>query len=268
MQTASPPVSLAQSAGFYKERPPTGALGGYLKCLWMHRLPDGTAPRIAVVPDGCADIIWSAGGLAIVGPDKVAAFPQLAPGETIIGARFRIGAAASWLRTPLYEITGRHLPLELFWGRAAAETDERMQEAQGALERVAVLAAALQNRLPAAEPLPSDIAACVAHLKEERAVAADPIRSLARTLGTSERTLRRRCCEHFGYGAKTLDRILRLQRFLAACRIRPLDALAVLAIDAGYADQAHLSREMRELTSLVPSEIQRQLAATRVRESG
>ncbi|RVL98949.1 hypothetical protein CN142_31785, partial [Sinorhizobium meliloti] len=34
-----------------------------------------------------------------------------------------------------------------------------------------------------------------------------------------------------------------------------------LAVDAGYADQAHLAREARGLTSFTPREIQRQLAA-------
>lgn len=88
----------------------------------------------------------------------------------------------------------------------------------------------------------------------------NPIRLLAQTTGTSERTLRRRCHEHFGYGAKTLDRILRLQRFLATCRSDVEASLSALALDTGYADQAHLTRETRELTSLSPREIRRQLA--------
>ena len=75
-----------------------------------------------------------------------------------------------------------------------------------------------------------------------------------------ERTLRRRCHQHFGYGAKTLDRILRLQRFLSACRREPSVNLGILALDAGYADQAHLSRETKELASLSPAEIRRQLS--------
>ncbi|WEX79191.1 helix-turn-helix domain-containing protein [Sinorhizobium numidicum] len=231
-----------------------------MKCLWTHRLPRDETPHIAVVPDGCADIIWSATGLATVGPDRVAAFPALAAGETIFGARFRIGAAASWLRTPLDAITGQTLPLELFWGVAARDLDARMTEARSASERLTILAAALEERLPAAPQLPSDIAVLRARLDEGRVPAADPVRTLARNTGISERTLRRRCHEHFGYGAKTLDRILRLQRFLTACRAQPQGSLAMLALDAGYADQAHLAREAKELTSLTPRQIQTQLA--------
>jgi AraC-like DNA-binding protein len=259
MQTPIAP-RLAQGAGVYREHPVTGALAPHLKCLWLHRLPGGATPPIAVVPDGCADIIWTSRGLAVVGPDRVAAFPQLAPGATIVGARFRIGAAAACLRTPLSELTGQKLPLDLLWGRLAGEMDERLGSARDASERFTVLASALEGRLSTVQPPSPNVVSLVTHLHERRPAAADPIRALARTSGLSERSLRRLCLEHFGYGAKTLDRILRLQRFLAACRGRPRENLAILAFDAGYADQAHLSREARELTTLTPSEIRLQLA--------
>lgn len=257
------PPALAQTSGIYREQSPPAALAFHFKCLWLHRMPDGAPSSIAVVPDGCSDIIWSSKGLAIVGPDRIAAFPELPAGETIIGARFRTGAAASWLRTPLREMTGQTVPLHLVWGPAANEIEARIRDAASTPERLGVLAAALLGRLSAAEPPPPppDIAACVAHLQVGRSTVDDAIRTLVREIGTSERTLRRHCHEHLGYGAKTLGRILRLQRFLAACRSRPGDTLANLAVDAGYADQAHLAREARGLTSFTPREIQRQLAA-------
>ncbi|PST21914.1 AraC family transcriptional regulator [Mesorhizobium plurifarium] len=255
------PPALARTSGIYREQPPPAALASHFKCLWLHRMPDGVPSNIAVVPDGCCDIIWSSKGLALVGPDRTAAFPKLPAGETIIGARFRIGAAASWLRKPLRDITGQTVPLNLLWDCDTDEIEARMREAASTPERLGVLAVVLLERLWAAEPQPPDIAACVARLQVDRLTVDDPIRTLVREIVTSERTLRRRCHEHLGYGAKTLDRILRLQRFLTACHARPGDTLANLALDAGYADQAHLAREARELTSFTPREIQRQLTA-------
>ncbi|MDK1489673.1 helix-turn-helix domain-containing protein [Sinorhizobium sp. 7-81] len=259
VQLPSECPSLAQSCGIYRERAAVGALADHVKCFWTHHLPDDGSARVAVVPDGCVDIIWISGGLAVVGPDRVAAFPRLA-GETIVGARFRIGSASSWLHTPLDEITGKTVPLDHFWGRPARIMEARMTEATGAAARIAVLSVVLQNRLHTVTPPSAEIAACASLLENDRSDSIEPIRALARETGTSERTLRRRCHEHFGYGAKTLDRILRLQRFLATCRIRPQSTLANLALDAGYADQAHLGREAKELTSLTPSDIQKQLA--------
>jgi transcriptional regulator GlxA family with amidase domain len=71
---------------------------------------------------------------------------------------------------------------------------------------------------------------------------------LADELGFSERQLRRRFDDAVGYGPKTLQRVLRLWRFLVASGTD----MAAAAIDAGYADQSHLTRECRILTRLAP----------------
>ncbi|MER8384766.1 helix-turn-helix domain-containing protein [Mesorhizobium sp. M0166] len=68
------------------------------------------------------------------------------------------------------------------------------------------------------------------------------------------RTLRRRFDESFGYGPKTLDRILRYQRFLRLSS-HSNSSTAMLAAEAGYSDQAHLVRESRRLTGGTPRQI-------------
>jgi AraC-like DNA-binding protein len=73
--------------------------------------------------------------------------------------------------------------------------------------------------------------------------------------------LRRQCNELFGYGPKTLDRILRLQRFQALARTEADEGLACLALRAGYADQAHLTREVQSLCGMTAGEFVHQLAA-------
>jgi AraC-like DNA-binding protein len=75
---------------------------------------------------------------------------------------------------------------------------------------------------------------------------------LAADLGLSTRQLHRRTTEVFGYGPAVLARILRLQRFLHLRATTPR-TLAELAAVAGYADQAHLARECRDLVGRPPS---------------
>ena len=87
------------------------------------------------------------------------------------------------------------------------------------------------------------------------------VRQLAIELGTSERSLRRRCHELFGYGPKTFARILRFQRFIARVHARTRLPLSTLATACGYADQAHLSREVRRLTGLTPRAVIAQFAS-------
>ena len=81
--------------------------------------------------------------------------------------------------------------------------------------------------------------------------------SISRTLGMSERQLLRRFKAAVGYGPKTLDRVLRFQRFLASARAvrRGDENLAGIAAELGYADQAHLTRECVELAGLTPRQL-------------
>ncbi|MFC7566230.1 helix-turn-helix domain-containing protein [Actinomadura namibiensis] len=57
--------------------------------------------------------------------------------------------------------------------------------------------------------------------------------------------MRRRAVAAFGYGPKTVQRVLRFQRALRLARAgRPLAEVAQVA---GYADQAHMANEVRGL---------------------
>src|SRR5262249_32240273 len=81
---------------------------------------------------------------------------------------------------------------------------------------------------------------------------------VAGDVGLSARQFRRRCQAAAGYGPKTLQRVLRFQRF-----VRMVDApagppdLATAAALAGFADQAHLTRECTELSGLTPAALAR-----------
>ena len=89
----------------------------------------------------------------------------------------------------------------------------------------------------------------------------DVIPRLRDRLDASERTIRRLCHDAFGYGPKRLERVLRFQRFLRLVRTSGPSGLASLAFEAGYADQAHLTRETGEIAGLTPRTIVTQLTA-------
>ena len=77
----------------------------------------------------------------------------------------------------------------------------------------------------------------------------------ARATGVSERALRRRFAEAVGYGPAMLARVLRLQRFLQLAHATPGTSLGRLAVDAGYADHAHLVHDCRGLAGATPGEL-------------
>ncbi|WP_028744734.1 helix-turn-helix domain-containing protein [Rhizobium mesoamericanum] len=250
---------LAARAGIYREHAPSPVLEAHFCCLWSHDITDGTNHRIAIVPDGYCDIVWVGGKLLVAGPDRSSAFPSLSGGEKIVGARFAPGAAAEWLKVQLRDIVGRSIPLDDFWGAAALQLNELLGGCTNSDERLSLLTTALEKEAAKRAPPARDMASVFSRASDisSSGNAAD---LMLDDLSIGARQLRRRCHTHFGYGPKTLARIRRFQRMLSLCRSRKLLPLAELAVAAGYCDQAHMTRDAREMSTLTPMQLQQQIA--------
>lgn len=227
----------------------------------MHQVPLGDAVSVTIVPDGHIDLQWIDGKLRIAGPDQQAVAEMLTPGSSVVGFRFAPGAAAAWLGIPATELLDGRVVLEDLTGKKSVRLRDAAQAAAASpLEAARVIEAALMDEAAAAPPHDASLAGHIfAKLRRPRRTGQAAVKDMAEELGLSERTLRRHAHHAFGYGVKTLDRILRFQRFIEAAR--STDSLASVANRAGYADQAHLTRETQRMTGLTPGEIVSQLAA-------
>ncbi|WP_243723246.1 helix-turn-helix domain-containing protein [Actinomadura sp. 7K507] len=213
----------------YREFPETG-----LACSWTAALPRDAEPFTQrVVPDGCVDLMWSPSGILVAGPDTGPLPAVVNPGDTTVAVRFVPGTAPPVLGVPADAIRDARLPLRDLWG---AEADRLAEAVALAPDPRAALVAAVRERMRPADPV---VPAVVAGL------AGQSVRGVADGVGLSERQLRRRSLAAFGYGPKTLQRVLRFQRALRLARAG--EPLAGAAFAAGYADQAHFAHEVREL---------------------
>jgi transcriptional regulator GlxA family with amidase domain len=80
------------------------------------------------------------------------------------------------------------------------------------------------------------------------------IAQLSRWIGISERQLHRRFSAAIGYGPKMFQSVLRFQRLLKTARETGAEqSLADLAVSAGYADQAHMTRDVHRLANIRPT---------------
>ncbi len=222
----------------YREFLPPDPLRDVVACLWVRVIR--SAGQLRVIPDACSDVIWQRGeGTTVVGPDTAAKLVGLAPGDALVGMRFLPGAGGGALGVPLDEL--RDLRIDVAEVNRAFDVDGEMQPA----EVVARFTSAALGRR--ADPL---VAAAA------RRVGQQDVGAVARELGVGERQLRRRFHAAAGYGPKTLARVLRFCRFVDAIDAGRAD-LAALAFDAGYADQAHLTRETKRLAGLPPAAFMR-----------
>jgi AraC-like DNA-binding protein len=251
-------MSLANGAGSFRETASEASLRQHFVGRWLYRIPDGTVRDVIVLPDGYVHLRWLNGALSIAGPAVRARAQTLEANSAVIGWRFKPGAASRWLQMSISEIVGRCIPLDEIWGRQARTLGEWAAEARSAEEVARRVEHGLAERAVVGTRVSIDAPAIFALLSGDND-AASGVDRLLRCLGLSSRSLHRRCCEEFGFGPKTLERILRFQRFLQTSKAGGMPGLANRAMEAGYSDHAHLSRECRRLSGLTPSRIARQL---------
>lgn len=225
----------------------------HVACLWL-RDADARPRRHRVLPDACVDVVWADGRLLVAGPATGPVVVELPAGTASMGVRFRVGAAGAALGVPAGALLDSTVALEDVWGADGGRIAEMVGSAASPVAQLAALAAAVKQRI-VGEP--------------DRLVRVAATGAARHELGIGDRQLRRRFADGVGYGPKTLERILRFQRFLRLAtaghespgRTSPDEVaaggrtrdLAGLAFEAGYADQAHLTRECTRLAGLPPA---------------
>jgi AraC-like DNA-binding protein len=229
----------------YRER----RFGAGLECAWI-RVGSSAAATTRVLPDACVDLVWRAGeGATLAGPDTGPVLVPTGPGSVIVGIRFGPGTGAGALGLGLEAVRDARVPLAVL----RPDLDRGLPgdlEPREALDRLVRVGLRLYA---GGEPDPA--------VREAARRLTDPrtrVDALAMDLGLSERQLRRRCRTAAGYGPKTLQRVLRFQRFLEIADGG--GELAMHAAEAGYADQAHMTREVRRLAGVAPRALLRERA--------
>ena len=225
---------------WYTPVDPPAPLSSVLACVWTAR-PVG---RHLLVPDACCDLLWlSTGSMWLCGPDTHAFSFELAQGTEAVGVRFRPGYAGQVLGVDVAAIRDLRVKVSPPQGSHGPHPAGRLDALVSHVE-ASVSAVRRLHRWP---DIVLDLLA--AHPRLSTA-------DLAAAVGLSTRQVHRRALSHFGFGTSTLARILRFQRFAAHANLLGAQAprtLAELAHRAGYADQAHLGRECRQIAGMTPA---------------
>ena len=213
----------------YREWSAPPAWRTVVACCWEQRVVGERVQR--VVPDGCADLLVLADGRAqVVGlADQVVLVP-LPAGTWIRGVRLRPEAVA-----PAFDVAASEL---------RNQTLDFADVVGARRSRALVRERALDAWIRSIEP-DTRVAAAVQLLEN------DTVDVTAESLGLSGRQLRRVFESTVGLGPKSYQRVVRFQRFLQ--RAERGEPLASASATAGYADQAHMTREVRRLSGLTPA---------------
>jgi AraC-like DNA-binding protein len=177
------------------------------------------------------DLIRIDGCVIVAGPDTAASVSEHGA-EPLNGLRFRPGVLPRLLAVPAAELRNGRVPLADL-GVPAGQRGPLLE-----------LTTALASVPPRSETAPWSMA-LLGRVTRSFAGGASVAR-VADQIGWSSRTLQRQCAAVYGYGPATLRRILRFRRALQL--IDRGASYAEAAAAAGYSDQPHLYREVRDLS--------------------
>jgi AraC-like DNA-binding protein len=249
-------------------RAPTPALRPYLLTQlegWEHS--SGTVGALREVPFPGVPLIFDLGaGWDVADPFEpgfsrrhafvagMHAAPSLvravSPAWKCIELRLTPLAAGRLLGLPMHELTNRAVELEDVLPEAP-ELLARLRETPSWGSRFDLLEDFLLRRLDSSVVPPPGLEWSWARLRRTGGRAS--IGALASELGWSHRRLIVRFREHIGLAPKTVARVLRFDRAAEALRSPEPASIAEVAFACGYFDQAHLTRDFRELAGTTPA---------------
>jgi AraC-like DNA-binding protein len=166
-----------------------------------------------------------------------------------VAAQLLPGSSQPLFGIPAAEFTERHTSLDDVWGQAASRIREQLLERSSLDERLDVFEATLISRLPRVHGLHPAVAHALDHFNRT----AD-VRKVVKQTGYSHRRFIELFNRAVGLTPKFYCRVLRFQQVIERLAASPGATRVDVALDAGYSDQAHLSREFREFAGITPSE--------------
>lgn len=205
--------------------------------------------NLRILPDVNADLMFWRGGLHIAGYDTTAHDFDRGPGEITYSIRLPAGVLPYLLHDSASAATDTRVPIPLHPGDSGvARLTEGLFAADEPHQVLSLIAAHL---LAAADPDPDAGRAAEAILVLANRNAS--VDAIANALGWSQRSLHRFSIDTFGIPAFVLRSLCRFRTAheLLSSGIRPVD----VAMLAGYADQAHLTRNIKRFASTTPGEV-------------
>lgn len=247
------------SAFHYDEAPSSGLDPRRIEALWEVRVTH--AAEYIVLPDGRMDLIArcrTTGDdrlveieLSIVGPSSRWTSVSVDADQRFAGVRFQAG----WGGNCLGIDPGSLVDSALHGGAVDAVLGSdaiRLRQAATFGELCTKLRAVAGERALRAPSTPPSALHAIDLL--HRSGGRLGMGELASMVGTTERSLRRHMDKAVGLSCKTFSSVLRFQRTMRLLEHSPPLSLAHAAIEGGYSDQAHLTREFRRHGGFTPGQ--------------
>ena len=173
---------------------------------------------------------------------------------TLLGIRLLVGR-------PIEDMANRAIAPEDIFGAFARELTHRLFEATSWEARFACLDHALVSRISSPANVPAGVRWAWRRLMVSRGQV--DLATIVQEVGWSQRHFIAQFKHQIGVSPKVFARMLRFEQVVLALRAGRATDLAGLALAAGYYDQSHFNRDVREFAGATPGELVRSLLPDR-----
>lgn len=229
----------------YQELSPPLALSQVVDCFWQAEMHAQTQ---LIVPDGCQDWVFERTGHAtdafLIGSMTEAQSVQAQGSKTFLGVRFRPGALSLLTAMPMQSLTNQRCDLNdlfPFSHSLKALFSAPELDLPAFVERLSI---ELLNNVSRLTPDNHRRLTYFAQATEGN------IQQIADHLHISRRHFHRLFTHAFGYSPRFYGKVQRFNRLNE--RLQQGNALLEATLEAGYYDQAHMNRDVKQLTGLTP----------------
>ena len=229
---------------------PVRAQKSFVEHFWAQSVRSSSdGPSWRVIPEANPNLIFVASRESrsirirchVVGPRSCFTDVRMTDRILTCGVRLRPGALAVLTRLPASDFTDRSVPVEDVFGARGTLLTEQLAESRSPLAAISRLSDFLSHHWTQQKH--------IAHLPLGEHVR---VEDMARQAGLPLRTLRARLIHHVGLSPKRALRVERLHRALRRSQHGPV-SWAQIAVNCGFADQAHLIREFQDLLGESPT---------------
>jgi AraC-like DNA-binding protein len=166
---------------------------------------------------------------------------------------FSILGARLFLNQPLDALRNQSVPLEDVLGSLAGRLTAMLQEAPDWDARFGILDREIARRFRSTSaPSPQ---VCWTWRRIVETNGSIDIGRIVQEVGWSQRHLITRFRDDIGLSPKTMARVMRFGRAARLLRLNPHPELSAIALDCGYYDQSHFTRDFRAFAGVTPGEL-------------
>lgn len=248
----------------YEEFEPATELTDVVNSYWAFSVPeDAPMPYDhRVVPDGMISFAYIRSryfeSVSFVGPRTEALNPPTRPGDSVWGIRFHPGVVKGLFGVSPAALRDQYGDARTVFPDFAGTLFDRLKTVSGPEAAAGVFDELLSKVVKEKEFRPDPLTPAIWRVGETE----QTVSAIALAAGLSERQFRRRFIELVGLTPKEFALIRRLRRS-AVKLVEDSLSLADIAAETGYADQAHLSRDVARMMGVTPTSLAERLARIR-----